>query len=126
MAAWSADMMACRFRTGAVGGRVHAWFESEQAAGSPEVVLGVADMLIGADLSPDLERIRCPVLLLAPDGSPFVAANVTAEMHAMISTSEMQIFADARHGLACSHGQQCADALRQFLSRHASGCGAST
>lgn len=116
MAAWSAEMMAHRFHPGAIPPAVHAWFAAEQAAGAPEVLLALAELLIGTDLTADLATIETPVLLLAPDGSPFVAPAITAEMHGLIANSEMQIFAGARHGLACSHGAACADKLIEFLA----------
>ncbi len=115
MAAWSAEMMAHRFHPGAIPPGVHAWFDAEQAASSPDVTLALAEMLIGTDLTTDLPAIETPVLLLAPDGSPFVAPTITAEMHALLAESEMQIFAGARHGLACSHGAACAGKLLEFL-----------
>lgn len=118
MAAWSAEMMERRFYPGVLPTALHRWFESEQSAGSPAAVLGLAEMLIGADLSDDLGRISCPVLLLAPDASPFVATEVTAAMHHLIPVSEMHIFSHTRHGLACSHGRQCAELLKSFLARH--------
>ncbi len=115
IAAWSAEMMALRFHPGAIPPAVHAWFDAEQAAGAPEVILALAEMLIGTDMTDDLAAIETPVLLLAPDGSPFVPPAVTAEMHALLARSEMQIFAGARHGLACSHGAACAGKLIEFL-----------
>ena len=116
MAAWSAEMMAHRFRPGAIAQPVHAWFEAEQAAASPAVTIGLAQMLIGTDLTADLADVAVPMLLLAPDASPFVPPTVTAAMHALLPDSEMQIFAGARHGLACSHGAACAAKLLEFLA----------
>ena len=119
MAAWSAGMMAHRFHPGAISPALHAWFEAEQAASSPAVTLALAEMLIGTDLTADLPAIETPVLLLAPDGSPFVAPPITAEMHSLVPGAELEIFAHARHGLACSHGVACAECLYDFLTRRA-------
>jgi pimeloyl-ACP methyl ester carboxylesterase len=44
---------------------------------------------------------------------------VMEEMHAGIAGSELQLFPDARHGLPCSHGAACGQALRAFLDRRA-------
>jgi pimeloyl-ACP methyl ester carboxylesterase len=41
------------------------------------------------------------------------------DMHARIAGSELQVFADARHGLPCSHGAACGAAVRAFLDRRA-------
>ena len=56
-------------------------------------------------------------LLRAPAQSPFVPLAVMQDMHARLPGSELQVFADARHGLPCSHGVACARALRSFLDR---------
>ena len=117
LAAWSAEMMDLRFYPGAIPETVYRWFESAQTASAPEAVLGLARMLIGADLTDALGRIALPVLLLAPDASPFVSTRVTAEMQALIPGAEMRVFAHARHGLACSDGGACAETLYDFLDR---------
>ncbi len=46
-------------------------------------------------------------VLLAPAQSPFVPLAVMEEIHAAIPGSKLQVFADARHGLPCSHGRAC-------------------
>ena len=61
--------------------------------------------------------IGAPTLLLAPAQSPFVPLAVMEEMHAVIPGSELAVFADARHGLPCSHGTAAGRALRAFLDR---------
>ena len=83
----------------------------------PHAVLDLADLLIGTDLTAELGAIRAPALLLAPDQSPFVPLAVMEDMHARIPGSELQVFAGARHGLPCSHGEECGRALRAFLDR---------
>jgi pimeloyl-ACP methyl ester carboxylesterase len=77
----------------------------------------LADLLIGADLTPELGRIGVPTLLLAPARSSFVPLAVMEAIHAAIPGSELAVFADARHGLPCSHGPACGRALRAFLAR---------
>ncbi len=117
LAGWSRRMMPHRFHDGAIPQAAYDWFERQQADGSPDAVLGLADMLVGADLSPLLPDIALPVLLLHPDGSPFVPVDVSAAAHALLPASEMQVVAGARHGMALSHGPECARTLRDFLER---------
>ena len=116
---WSAEMMQLRFHDGRVPDDVLAWFKAEQDAGDARAVLGIAEMLVAADLSPRLGEIALPVLLLAPDGSPFVAPPIAAELHSLVPGAELRIFPHARHGLACSHGKACAETLYDFLTRRA-------
>jgi pimeloyl-ACP methyl ester carboxylesterase len=75
-------------------------------------VLGV---LIGTDLTPRLADIKCPTLLLHPDGSPFIPVSVVAELHRGLPDGELNVFGRSRHGLPFSHAAQCAQALRTFL-----------
>ena len=72
-------------------------------------------MLIGTDLTPRLKDIRCPVLLLHPDGSPFIPVPVMAELHRLLPGSELNVIGRSRHGLPFSHAKQCASLLRTFL-----------
>ena len=118
--AWSRDMMTLRFAKGAVPPEVAAWFHRTQSACSADSLLDLADLLIGTDLSPELGAIPCPTLLLAPDSSPFVPLALPVEVRELIPGAELMVFPGARHGLACSHGHACAEALRDFLARRTS------
>jgi 3-oxoadipate enol-lactonase len=117
MAAWAAMMTPLRLDRARVSEAKWAWFERVQAAADADAVLDLADLLIGSDLTPKLDAIRAPALLLAPAQSPFVLLAVMQDMHARIAGSELQVFADARHGLPCSHGGACGQAVRAFLDR---------
>ena len=119
MSEWAAMMTPLRLDRDRVSDGQYRWFEQAQAACAADSVLDLADVLIGADLSPELGRIRVPTLLLAPGRSPFVPLAVMEEMHAGIAGSELVLFPDARHGLPCSHGAACGRALRAFLDRRA-------
>ena len=117
MAAWAEMMTPLRLDRASVSEAKYRWFERVQAAASADAVLDLADLLIGSDVTPELGTIRAPALLLAPARSPFVPLAVMEDMHARIPGSELQVFADARHGLPCSHGEACGRALRAFLER---------
>ncbi len=117
MAAWGEMMTPLRLDRDRVSEAQWRWFERAQADASADSVLDLADLLIGTDLSGELGRIRVPTLLLAPARSPFVPLSVMEEIHAAIKGSELQVWADARHGLPCSHGAHCGRALRAFLDR---------
>lgn len=116
MEAWSHMMMSLRFHDD-VPAAVAKWFHREQAAASADSTLDLADLLLGTDLTPMLPRIATPTLILAPNASPFISVEMFLAMHRHIPHSELQVFADARHGLVCSHGAACAQTLKQFLAR---------
>ena len=119
MARWAEMMTPLRLDPARAPEAQYRWFEEAQASACADSVLDLADVLIGADLSTELGRIRVPTLLLAPAQSPFVPLAVMEEMHAAIAGSELLVFPDARHGLPCSHGATCGRALRAFLDRRA-------
>lgn len=117
MADWSKSMMVDRFFPDAISDEVWRWFDGVQCATSAASLLDLADLLIGSDFSKELGEIEAPALLLAPDSSPFVSTDLTADIHKLIPNSEIQVFPSARHGLACSHGVECSFALLDFLVR---------
>ncbi|MCZ6647210.1 MAG: alpha/beta hydrolase [SAR324 cluster bacterium] len=117
MDAWSEQMMPLRFHDGAVPAPVHRWFHEIQRGSSADAILDLADLLMRADLTESLPGISVPTLLLAPDASPFVSLDITRDIHTRIPDCELQVFAGARHGLACSHGGDCARAVHGFLLR---------
>ena len=117
MEAWSEQMMELRFHDGNLPQPVYHWFHKIQKQSSPDSTLDIADMLMRTDLAGDLAAIKTPTLLLSPDNSPFVSLEITRDIQALIPECEVQVFPGARHGLACSHGKECAQALLGFLER---------
>ncbi len=113
--AWSDAFMADRFHDGELEPARRAWFAAQQEKWTQESVLSALGVLIGADLTPKLGAIRCPTLLLHPDGSPFIPVPVMAELHRLLPTSRLNVIGPARHGLPFSHDHRCAELLRSFL-----------
>lgn len=119
--AWANEMMTRRFHPEALSPSMRAWFEREQATCSASATLGLANLLLETDLTPEIRRIQMPTLLLSPDASPFIPVTLMAELHAGLPDAEMQVFAHSRHGLPFSHGHECGRALRSFLNRRSGG-----
>ena len=88
---------------------------------TPDAILNALAVLIGADLSPRLGSIKCPTLLLHPDGSPFIPVPVVAELHRLLSDAQLNVIGHSRHGLPFSHAAQCAGLLRAFLDSRGAG-----
>jgi len=118
---WSDIFMRDRFHDDALSPERRAWFAARQEAWPRESILNALGVLIGADLTPRLTEVRCPTLLLHPDGSPFIPAPIAAELHRLLPDAELNIFGHARHGLPFSHARECARVLRSFLDRRAAG-----
>lgn len=115
MAGWSAHMMRARFHPGALTVAEWHWFETQQATACPDTVLALLAALVGADLVGRLPGLQPPLLLLHPDGSPFIPVPVMADFHALVPGSRLNIIGHAKHGLPFSHAGQCAALLRIFL-----------
>jgi pimeloyl-ACP methyl ester carboxylesterase len=118
---WAERMMQRRFYAGALDADLHAWYRRLHETCSIDATLALAQLLLDADLTPRLGEVSVPTLLLSPDGSPFIPAQVMAAMHAQIPGARLQVFARSKHGLPLSHGADCARTLLGFLAtRHAS------
>jgi pimeloyl-ACP methyl ester carboxylesterase len=112
---WSKAFMPDRFHPGALEPEKAIWFEAQQAEWPRDSILKSLGVLVGTDLTPRLKEIRCPTLLLHPDGSPFIPVPVMAELHRLLPDARLNVIGPARHGLPFSHAAQCAGLLRSFL-----------
>jgi 3-oxoadipate enol-lactonase len=117
MAAWSDELMSMRFADNDVDPRMYAWVNRLQKDCAPSAVYEQAEFIKTQDLTPELDNIRAPVLILAPDGSPFVNRSLAADLHARLKTSEIQWFPGQRHSLLLSRAHECATAYVAFMKR---------
>jgi len=115
--AWSDRMMDWRFAPGALDPPHRDWFEHQQETSDRTATLAIADLLARCDFAETLDKIRMPILLLAPGASPFIPLEVMRAMNASIAESRLHVFEGVRHGLPFSHARECADILSAFLSR---------
>ena len=115
--AWSRDMMEKRFVAGALDEARRSWFEAEQDKSPDHVTVGLGEMLAATDLTAELARIRCPLLVLMPDRSPFTTARMGVDLVEQVPQAELRIFPGARHGLPFSHAEECSVELARFLDR---------
>ena len=95
MAGWSDDFMADRFHPGALSRQRWDWYAAQQAEDNPNSVLNALAVLVGMDLSAQLGAVQVPVLILHPDGSPFIPVAVAAQMHAGIPDAELHVIGHA-------------------------------
>lgn len=119
--AWSRDMLEKRFLPGSVPAPVRSWFHGVQCTSDPETILAMATVLVGADLTGRLDAVRAPVLLMQPDASPFIPLAIPAELKDLLPNGRLMVIASSRHGIACSHARECAEATRAFLVEHGMG-----
>jgi pimeloyl-ACP methyl ester carboxylesterase len=115
--AWSDAFLRDRFHDDALSPEQRAWFAAQQEKWPRDSILNALRVLIGTDLSPRLNAINHPTLLLHPDGSPFIPVPVMAELHRLLPDAELNVIGHSRHGLPYSHATLCASLLRAFLDR---------
>jgi 3-oxoadipate enol-lactonase len=113
--AWSDAFMADRFHDDALSPECRAWFAEQQEKWPRASILNALGVLVGTDLTARLGEIRCPTLLLHPDGSPFIPVPIMAELHRHLTSAELNVIGRSRHGLPYSHAGRCAALLCSFL-----------
>jgi pimeloyl-ACP methyl ester carboxylesterase len=118
---WSDIFMHDRFHDGALTAEQWAWFATQQQAWSRASILNALGVLVGTDLSARVGEIRCPTLLLHPDGSPFIPVPIMAELHRLLPDARLRVVEHSRHGLPFSHAGICSAALRSFLDSDGAG-----
>jgi len=112
---WADDMLQRRFAPGAVAPEVRAWFDRTQRRGGTEAIVELGELLLGVDLSPALPGLKLPLLILAPQQSPFIAPEVFEAMARLVPGARIHRF-QARHGLPLSHARICATLVRDFIA----------
>lgn len=115
--AWAERMMTLRFAPGSGDAARLDWFAAEQARAKPHVVLGLRDVLARVDLTKQAPSLKMPLLILAPDSSPFVPVRQASELVELIPHAELNVFAGVRHGLPFSHAAEASRITLDFLAR---------
>jgi 3-oxoadipate enol-lactonase len=117
MAGWADELMPMRFVEDDVEASLYRWVRDLQASCSDTAVCEQGEFIRTQDLTQELGDIRAPILILAADGSPFVDRSMPSDLHALVTTSELQWFPGQRHSLLMSRARECAVAYVAFLKR---------
>lgn len=119
MQAWSDFMMQGRFHPDAIAPAAWRWFREQQATACPQTVLAMLQALVGASLRDALPGLRMPVMILHPDGSPFIPVPVVADFAQRVPGAALHVFGGAKHGLPFSHAAACAALFHAFIQASA-------
>jgi pimeloyl-ACP methyl ester carboxylesterase len=114
-AAWSAYMMPLRFHDDGLDPALRDWFRTQQDGADAAAVLALGAVLAATDLTEALGDVRMPVLLVHPDGSPFIPVALMAELLDLLADARLEVVAGARHGLPFSHAGRVSTLVRSFL-----------
>ncbi len=115
---WAEAMMPARFTDDApITAAQRSWFARTQAASDPGPIVALGELLAGLDMSEAVRAVNAPLLILSPDGSPFISAAMAVELQGLVPGAELMVFPGTRHGLPFSHAQVCAEVMLRFLQR---------
>jgi len=107
--------MKGRFHDDALDEARRGWFMQAQERWTRDSIVNALNALVGTDLRPELPGLKCPVLLMHPDASPYIPVDISVDLFRRLPNARLQVFAHARHGLPFSHALECAQTLRNFL-----------
>ena len=113
MLQWSQEMMTGRFGEVGLEPAARQWFREVQERTAPVLLRNLAQLISRTDLTPQLSRLRKPVLLISGDSSPYVGVEQVAALHKLLPASQVCILPNARHGIAFSHAGPC---IKVFLA----------
>lgn len=114
---WSGEMMQHRFISGTMSSAKTEWFRARQDEAIAEALLRKGDILLATDLTDDLAGIRCPLLMILPDHSPFVTPAIGVEILRHVPDAELSIIPHSKHGIFYSHDAFASRQLSEFLAR---------
>ena len=114
---WSGEMMKHRFMAGAMSDAKTAWFRARQDEAIAEALLRKGDVLLATDLTDKLAGIKCPLLMLLPDHSPFVTPEIGVEILKLVPEAELSIIPNSKHGIFYSHDVFASNLLADFIER---------
>jgi 3-oxoadipate enol-lactonase len=114
---WSDEMMRHRFNDGALSESRYGFFRKHQEASVAVALLRKGEILLATDLTERLGSIKCPLLMIAPDRSPFVTPDIPVEILNLVPGSELCIIPNSEHGIFFSHAEFAAGLLCDFLDR---------
>lgn len=113
--AWARRMMVNRFAPDIAMTPALEWFERTQRETDPETATALGAMLREVDLTEGLEDLRIPIMLVLPDGSPFVPVSHGVDAARVNPRLRLKVVPGTRHGLPYSHAESEAVAMRDRL-----------
>jgi len=116
MARWHEEMMSSRFAQGCLATDALNWFATTQQQTDASWLRQMSQLIMATDFTGQLDKVDAPVLLMTGDSSPYVGLRQVAKLHELLANSNVCIFPGARHGIAFSHAQTCAERFLAFAA----------
>jgi 3-oxoadipate enol-lactonase len=114
---WASSTMGGRLGSDAAPEATEWWTELMGSAHTSTVV-GIMRNLIEVDVTPDLPNIHCPTLVMTTTGSGLGSVEAVRDWQRLIPRSELVVLDDDSYHVAAAKPDECAKAVREFISRH--------
>jgi 3-oxoadipate enol-lactonase len=95
------------------------WWIKYMARTSAPSEAGFAETINFSDISADVAKIKCPMLVLTTEGSSLASVAETRAWQEKVPHSELVVLPGNSFHVAASDPERCAEALLDFLARHA-------
>ena len=114
---WARRSMAGRLGKSFPGEGVEWWIKyMGRTAVSTEA--GFAETINFSDITADVAKIKCPMLVITTEGSGLASVAETKKWQEEVPHSELVVLPGDSFHVAATHPDQCAAALIDFLERH--------
>ena len=98
------------------------WWIKFMGRTPPSTVLGFVNAINFADISADIPKIRCPMLVITTEGSSLASIEETRAWQRQVPNSVLLVLPGNSYHIAVTNPDRCAKATLDFIRRH-SGAG---
>ncbi len=95
------------------------WWIQYMARTSMASEAGFAETINFSDISADIPKIKCPMLVLTTEQSGLASVEETRAWQQQVPQSELVVLPGDSFHVAASDPEKCAEALTKFLAQHA-------
>ena len=113
-----AETIAERLPLDSVDPGLVAWFLDEAAKNDPAYIGRFVLLMASYDWSEELDRIRCPTLVVVPGAEPIGSTANYEPFRRLVRDVEMRVYEGAPHNICDAFPDRCAADALDFLSRH--------
>ncbi len=95
------------------------WWTTFMGRTAVSTQVGFMGTIACADIRADVPKIACPTLVITTEGSGLASVEETRAWQQTIPDSELLVLPGNSYHVAASDAERCAQATREFISRHA-------
>jgi pimeloyl-ACP methyl ester carboxylesterase len=111
------ETISDRFAAGTDPGFME-WFITEAAKTDQELFCRFAPMMKQVDLTAELHKISCPMLVVVPDHDPLGTIEQYRVIPQQVKNCEFVVYSGLPHNITDAVPDRCAEELKRFLLKH--------